>query len=87
MRYQSDSQQATCRSITEDKDLELHWLHRLSESFSPVWSVKTVDSFDLKPYCKAISKSDSFTCLKPLDIVVYSKVLLHFNNLFFRLSL
>lgn len=73
VQYQSDGQQATCKSITDDQDLELYWLDHHGKMSGTSWLVKTYDSFDLKPYCVAASKHDSSKCVEPLNVIVYSR--------------
>lgn len=73
VQYQSKGQQATCKSITGDQDLELYWLDHHGKTSGNSWSVSTYNSFDLKPYCEAKSKHDFYICREALDIIVYSR--------------
>lgn len=74
VQYQSKGQPATCRSITNDQDLDLSWMDRRGKTSGTIWSVNTYDRFDFKPSCAAKSKHNNSVCQEPLDIVVYSRL-------------
>lgn len=73
VEYQSGGQQVTCKSFTQDKDLDVYWIDNNVKNRAASWLVDTYNRFDLKPYCEARSKHDNLTCGKQLDLIVYSR--------------